>query len=154
VQLVGCLIREPSLFHQTLADGQSLVEVIGPDLLGDPPLARLYQWLIRRLSDAPHGTLASLLADLQAAGEHDLVPLATDAEAQVDGLTDGGTEKVAALLKDVAATLGAAQRDQQYSSLQQSRVSTDASDEILTAAWQQNRARSGAVPRRMPRPLP
>lgn len=153
LQLLGCLVREPSLFQQTLADGQRLQEVIDSSALNSQALARLYDWLLPRLKAGENWTLASLLSDLQAEGEAELVSLVTDAEAQVEELTQGQSEKLAALLKDVAATLAAARRDQQYQSLQET-VSTDATDAALAAAWQDNRLRSGPIPRRMPRPRP
>lgn len=153
LQLVGCLVREPSLFHQPLASGQKLEEVLDSSALNSPALARLYDWLLPRLKAGESWTLAGLLTELQAEGQSDLVGLVTDAEGQVEQLTEGRHDKVAALLKEVAATLTADRHEQQYRSLQQS-ASRDATDAVLAAAWQHNRARSGPIPRRMPRPRP
>jgi len=153
LQLIGCLVREPSFFHQSLADGQPFDEAVSALRLVSPGLARLCTWLTDRIRAGARWTLASLLTELQAEGQAELVALVTDAEAQAAARPQGRGERTAAVLRDVVATLAAAHRDRQYQALQQS-LATDASDAVLAAAWHDNRTRSGPVPRRMPRPLP
>lgn len=92
-QVIGCLLREPGLFHQILSDGRSLDEAVTPAELITPMGRRLYDSLYQRLSDGVEFTMSSVLADLASQNENDLAALATQAEAEVDAATGGDAER-------------------------------------------------------------
>ncbi len=83
-QVIGCLLREPGLFHQMLSDGRTLDEAVTPAELITPIGQRLYGSLHQRLSDGIEFTMSTVLADLASQNQTDLTALATQAEAEVE----------------------------------------------------------------------
>jgi DNA primase len=100
--VIGCLLRDPGLFSQTLADGRAVDEAVTPSDFVSPPAARLYERLYQRLSDGEAPTLARLLADLAEEGEPELADLATRCESEVEALTDADPDAVRTLFHDDA----------------------------------------------------
>ena len=97
--IIGCLIRQPDLFHQTLSNGASFDEALLPSEIANTDLRRLYQIIYDRLaSDEETLTLATLLADLAVNEEHGLANLATDAEAKAESLAGDNPQTLSALI--------------------------------------------------------
>ena len=83
-QVLGCLLRDPGLFHQVQISGRSIDEALTPADMVTNQAGRLYDILYERLAAGARVTLSGLLADLAEMGKGDLANLATAAEAEVD----------------------------------------------------------------------
>jgi DNA primase len=83
-RLIAALVRHNPLFSATLDDGSAIDEAISPAELALPDHRRLYQRVYDRLAEGRAVRLAGLLSDLAEAGEHDLIQLATTADAELD----------------------------------------------------------------------
>jgi DNA primase len=97
-QVIGCLLREPALFHQVISDGRTLDEAITPAEFFTPLGRRLYGELYQRLGDGAGVTMSGVLADLASQDETDLAGLATTAEAEVDAAAGGDVERTRQML--------------------------------------------------------
>jgi len=113
-QLIGALLRDPAVFGQTLADGARLGDAVTPSDLTAPDAIRLYDRLYPRLKRGEAPSLTELLVELAAEGEPALAELATQVEIDVDRRTHGSDENLRALACDVAQTILAAHREQDY----------------------------------------
>lgn len=87
IHLLGCLLHQPALFHQTLADGRTFDEAITPgEFL--PGLEReLYATIYPMLCEAQPVTTSALLADLASRNRQDLSNLATKVDADTEEAT-------------------------------------------------------------------
>ncbi len=86
-QFMGCLLREPGLFHLTLADGRPVDEAVMPNELVTPAGRALYGVMYEQLADGSSLTLAGLLAILAEREQDKLAELATRIEREVDEMT-------------------------------------------------------------------
>ena len=89
-QFMGCLLREPGLFHLTLANGRPVDETLTPGEMVTAQGRALYGVMYERLADGIELTLSRLLADLAESGQDSLAELATKIEAEVDAMTAAG----------------------------------------------------------------
>ncbi len=117
-ELIGCLLREPGLFHQTYVEGRPLDEALTPADLVSPQAARLYDALYSRLAEGGAVTLAGLLADLAEQGQTELAALATAAESEVEAKLQapGGEarERIQGMLVGAAQALLGHQKEEAY----------------------------------------
>ncbi|QNN21344.1 DNA primase [Planctomycetales bacterium ZRK34] len=109
--LVGCLLTEPTLFHETVADGRELNESIGHDDFDHPPTAALYgaiyEWLIEH-DQLTTADLRNLLHD------ENQVRYALQLQIEVSRLTDGSTAGLHELLTASATALAGRRAEQEY----------------------------------------
>jgi len=96
--VIGCLLRRPALFHQTLSNGTTLDEALTPGEMMTPMAKRLYTRIYDRMAQDEGLTLAGLLGDLAVNQEHDLANLATDVEGHVEACCGDDEESLTATL--------------------------------------------------------
>jgi DNA primase len=113
-ELIGCLLRQPGLFHHSLSDGRTLDEALTPSELASEPGRRLYQMLYDRLAQNQPVTIAQLLGDLAAEGQDDLASLATGAESHVEQACGDDSERLAVLFVSAVNALVGYHRQQEY----------------------------------------
>lgn len=103
--LIGGLLALPRLFHEVTHDGRPLDEALTDTAMISAPAQRLYAMIHEHLGQNGDLTLAGLLADLARTGEPELADLATRAEAEVEGFTEGDEERIADLVAAAARSL-------------------------------------------------
>ncbi|MCC7146008.1 MAG: DNA primase [Phycisphaeraceae bacterium] len=113
-QLIGCLIRQPSLFHMTLSDGRFLDETITPAELISSSARRLYQRIHELMQQGQELTLTGLLGDLAHDGQTDLAALATEMEREVEQKMEGSGVTLESLMNDLAKTLLVFHQNREY----------------------------------------
>lgn len=112
--VIGCLLRRPALFHQTLSDGTTLDEALTPGEMINPMAQLLYSRIYDRLAQGQSLTLAQLLGDLAFNDEQDLANLATDTEAQVEACCGNDEESLTTTLVTHAESILRHHREQAY----------------------------------------
>ncbi|MEL7087565.1 MAG: toprim domain-containing protein, partial [Planctomycetota bacterium] len=85
-RFVAALVRHNNLFHATLPDGTAVDEAVSPAELAHPEHRRLYERVYAALSEGQPIDLRGLCGDLAIDGQHDLIQLATTADAELDRL--------------------------------------------------------------------
>jgi DNA primase catalytic core len=86
-QLIGCLIRQPGLFHQvTLSDGQALDEALTPSEMITSQGRELYQLMVDLFVDGQPVSLAGLLGEFAQMQRQDLADFVTEADELIDGI--------------------------------------------------------------------
>ena len=84
-QLIGCLVRQPGLFHQViLSDGQALDEALTPGEMITQQGRELYQMMVDLFSEGRPVSLAGLLAKFAESQRQDLAKLVTEADELID----------------------------------------------------------------------
>ena len=112
--VIGCLLRRPALFHQTLSDGMTLDEALTPGEMVTSMAKTLYLRIYDRLAQGEGLTLAGLLGDLASNQEQGLANLATDTEAQVEACCGDDEESLTATLITHAESILRHHREQAY----------------------------------------
>ncbi len=113
-QIIGCLLRRPALFHQTLSNGMALDEALTPGEMITPEAKQLYAFLYQQLSGNPTVTLAQLLAELASEAQHGLAGIATHAEAQADALCGEDEDSLTQMLVTSVQSLLEYHQEHQY----------------------------------------
>ena len=113
-QVLGALLRDNSLFHHRLADGQGFDEALVPGDFVVTTHRRLFKLIHDALADGRPVTLVSLLGDLAANEEQYLANTLTQAEIDVERASLGKQEKLCELFGLAVDRLLAAQADQNY----------------------------------------
>ena len=122
-QLIGALLIRPSLFHQALADGRTLEKAVTDLEMVSQSAQRLYNHLHQRLSQDRPMTLAGLLGELAPGQEQELCDLATEAEAEVERMTNNDDAKLQQVTSAAVLALLRFRNEQAY---QQSRTGAQA----------------------------
>jgi DNA primase len=140
-QVLGCLLRDGELFHQTLDDGRAIDEVLTPDQFVGAPLRRLYEILYKRLAEAAAPTLAELIGQLVSQEDHDLAQLAIRADQEVSAAIGEQSEKLIDMLRRSVEFILAHHRDRAYRQQRQRMIATDGVDEqqLLRMVQEHNR---------------
>lgn len=125
--LIGCLLRQPDLFHQILADGGTLDETVTPAELLTASGKRLYERIYQRLCDGVETTMQSLLVEL-AETEADLTALVTQADADVEACVGEQSERILPLLQSAASAILAYHRELEYERTRQALADRGADD--------------------------
>ncbi len=112
--VIGCLLRQPDLFHLILSNQTTLDETLTPADMFTPAAKTLYTRVYETLSDDRPLTLAALLADLAADDELGLAALATDAEAAVEARCGEDLERLEGLLRGSVDTILERHKEQDY----------------------------------------
>ena len=102
-QFMGCLLREPGLFHLTLSDGRPVDEAIMPGEMVTASGQQLYEVMYHHLAEGTELTLSMLLAELAERGEPKLAELATVIEKEVDDMTAASSVTNRSLADKLAA---------------------------------------------------
>lgn len=152
-QLVGCLLREPELFHQTLTDGRHLDEAIVPEDLNESPVRELYGLLYERLANGEKPQLRQFVSDLVVDGRQDLADLATTLEHSVEqGLMDHDDKLPAMLVASAQNILRQRmQREHKETSkqlmnqLRQTDADVTIEDDLLRKIIEQRRANPSTI---------
>jgi hypothetical protein len=87
---MGCLLRQPDLFHTTLSDGRMLDEAITPCDFVTAQGRELFQWVYDLLAEGQELSLRRLLADFAQEGLDQLADLATQIESDMDAMMQSG----------------------------------------------------------------
>jgi DNA primase len=85
-QFMGCLLREPGLFHMTLSDGRMLDEALTPAEMVTPQGRELFGLMYERLSQGRELSLAAMLGEMAERGQEHLASLATQIERELDAM--------------------------------------------------------------------
>ncbi|MCC7204557.1 MAG: DNA primase [Phycisphaeraceae bacterium] len=104
-QMIGCLLRQPELFHAPLWDGRALDEALTPGDMVTSAGRQLYQTLYDLLADGAQPSLAEFLADLASVGRQELANLATQGESEVEQLMQQSQTELASLLGELARVI-------------------------------------------------
>ena len=128
-QLIGALLRQPALFHQTLDDGRTLRDAVKPRDFVTHERKQLYEQVYSRLSRDDGLSLRALVADLGSAHEQDLVDLATGAEAEMEKLCASDEERLVVALRGAAETIRGYHQDQDYARMRGQLLSDQGSDQ-------------------------
>ena len=113
-QLIGALLRNPTLFRCQLMDGKALDEVITPGDMVSDPARRIYMQVYGLLHDQGQVTLSDLLADPEIQENEELVNLAVGAEADMEHFCWDDEELLAAALCGAAQTIRHHHMQEQY----------------------------------------
>jgi DNA primase len=113
-EVIGCLLRDGSLFHQPLWNEGTLDEALPPQEMITPEAQALYQVMYEWLCEGATLTLAQLLADLAAEGRPELVQYATAAEALVERVSEDSHQRVVDMLRGAVIALQRYHREQEY----------------------------------------
>lgn len=92
-QIIGCLLQDNGLFHQTLADGRTFDEAVAPADFTHAPERHVYQLLYDALCEDQDVALAWLLSQLAEKQAHDLINLVTDCDRLVENACETNAEK-------------------------------------------------------------
>ncbi|MEX2216297.1 MAG: CHC2 zinc finger domain-containing protein [Phycisphaeraceae bacterium] len=134
-QLLGCLMRQPGLFHATLSDGRTLDEALTPAELCTLEGRELYRMMYDALAEGHDMTLSVLLTDCAQAGLETLAGLATTIEAEIDAMFQTGPGSEADLqgkLTAAAQHIIAHRRQTEYQTAQpEASPNTQAPDDAL-----------------------
>jgi len=90
-QFMGCLLREPGLFHTPLLDGRTVDEALTPAEMVTPEGRELYGLMYDKLAEGRELSLSVLLADFAERGLDRLSGLAAAMEAELDAMVMGGS---------------------------------------------------------------
>ncbi|MCC7407511.1 MAG: DNA primase [Phycisphaeraceae bacterium] len=113
-QMVGCLLRQPELFHTPLWDGRSLDEALTPGDMVTSAGRQLYQTLYDLLAEGVQPSLAEFLADLASVGRQELANLATLGESEVEQLVLQSQTELANLLGELARVILSHHQEEAY----------------------------------------
>ena len=94
LHLLGCLLHQPTLFHQTLFDNRTFDEAITPNEFLPGPERELYDVIYPLLSEGQQVTTSALLAHLASLSRQDLSNLATQVDADTEAATGLLTSKL------------------------------------------------------------
>ncbi len=150
-QVIGCVLQQPDLFHHLLSDGNALDEALTPGEMVTPDAQRLYECIYDRLSGDEQVTLAGVLADLASDDEHDLVKLATDADAEIEACCGQDNEKLLQILDTQTEAILRFRRERQYERKRPQIMETvitaarGSSDEALAEVWNHQREHPSVV---------
>lgn len=152
-QLVGCLLREPDLFHQPLTDGRHLDEAIVPEDMTDSPVRELYSLLYDRLGSGEKPALRELVSDLVVDGRQDLADLATTLEHSVEQGLMNHDDKLPAMLVASAQNIlryhmqreHKETRQQLMNQLRQTDTDVTIEDDLLRKITEQRRANPSTI---------
>lgn len=136
--VIGCLLREPSAFHQTLDDGRGLDESLTPMDFVTVDARKLYDLMYTWLAEQRELTLGTLVAELASRNEHTLAQLAVRADAEVEARTGGDSEKRLAMVVAEANVLIQRHREGEYRQARQQ--INDADDRALRELIEHNRS--------------
>ncbi|HEX9898972.1 MAG TPA: hypothetical protein VGC81_07080, partial [Candidatus Methylomirabilis sp.] len=126
LQVIGCLLHQPELFHCTLSDGMHLDEAVMPAEMLTRDTQRLYQRIYDRLGDQKSLTVNGLLADLASEGEDDLADLGklvTQADTEVAQSTGEKPHLIEEMLVAAVDCILAYRRDLAYRQTRDTMVS-------------------------------
>lgn len=152
-QLVGCLLREPTLFHQSLPDGRILDEAILPGDFTPSPVRELYTILYDKLAEGLQPPLRELVSDLVVMGRQDLADLATTLEQQVEQSLMENDQKLPVMLVSAAQNIQRKQIEQEHqqtrqelmSHLRQNKADPAKEDELFRKLAQQRLANPSTI---------
>lgn len=113
-QVIGCLIRQPDLFHQTLPDGKTLDEALTPSEMLTPSSARLYAIIHERLSSGGRLDLRGLLADLAVGGDQEMANLAIQAESEAQEHSGDDGQRLQTQLREAVQWLLGYHKEERY----------------------------------------
>ena len=119
-QLIGALLIRPSLFRQAMTDGRTLEQAAAELEMISQSAQQLYNHIRQRLSQGWSITLSSLLGELAPGQEQELCDLATEAEAEVEQMTNNDDTKLQQVTSAAVSALLQFRNEQAY---QQSRAS-------------------------------
>jgi DNA primase len=118
-QLIGCLLHYPELFNHTLSNGRTLDEAVTPAEFFSSEAQRLYSKMIDLLGEDGGLTLAGLLAELASQGSKGLCELATQAEWEVERVTQGHRGRTEELVTASAEHLLLSIEEERYTQTKQ-----------------------------------
>jgi len=157
--LIGCLLREPGLFHQSVADGRTIDEAVTPAEFMTQSGRSLYEFVYDHLAEGQHITLSGVLAELAETGRVDLAQIVTQAEMELDAALRGREEQLTQVLHDAANTLLNQQREQEYHQAREALLNRQAdkdtdtpTDEQLLLKQMLEHRRASPSPVRIARP--
>jgi DNA primase len=104
-QVIGGLIQQNELFHQSLPDGRGLDEALTPAEFVTAEHRALYAWIYDRLSDGRSVALGALTSELAGDEQMDLSALAVGADAEVERVTRGRPEQTAGVVTAAAEAI-------------------------------------------------
>ena len=128
--LVGCLLTQPDLFHQTLSDGRTLDESVVPADITTPAVHRLFELVYEQLASGEALTLVQLVSRLAAADEHATADLATDLQADVERRLGDDIQMLAGHLRDMADVILGFQREQTYKQTRDALAATGGDSDV------------------------
>ncbi len=101
-QLIGCLLRQPELFHTTLASGRMLDEELTPGEMVTQDGRGLYQVIYDLLSEERALTLSVLLAEFAERQLEHLASLATAIDVEIEAMLSIGKPNLGSKLCNAA----------------------------------------------------
>ena len=101
-QLIGCLLRQPDLFHTTLASGRTLDEELTPGEMVTQEGRGLYQVVYDLLSDERALTLSVLLAEFAERHLEHLANLATTIDVEIEAMLSIGKPNLGSKISNAA----------------------------------------------------
>ncbi len=117
--LVAGLLREPGLFHLTLPDGRDLDEAVLPADLCSPLGAEAYQLLYDRLAEGQPTTLTHLLGEAASRQRSEVSAWLTQADADLEQVLGDKTDRLSALVADLASQFVALRRQREEAETRQ-----------------------------------
>ncbi len=109
--IVGCVLAQPNLFHETMPDGRSFDEAIVPSDLEHEDLRNVYQVVHDHLAESEMMTIADIRMKLE---DDALVRLASDLQLEAERLTEQSSDRLAATLAAAYKALSQLQQDKEY----------------------------------------
>ncbi|QDU34460.1 DNA primase [Poriferisphaera corsica] len=121
-QVMGCLIREHGLFHESVQMGDEQAgiyevvfdEAILPAEMEEQQHRMLYQEIYDRLSEGQELSVTSLIADLASGGREDLVRLVTEIEMELDRYGIGDGDEVREMFHEAVKKIVSRRREKEY----------------------------------------
>ena len=149
-QLIGGLLREPSLFQQAQRNGRPLEEAVTPSEMVTQGAKRIYELIFNRLCEGRDLALKDLLADLASRGEPSLCDWATEAEEHAEQLTGGNADKLCELVTQAAAAIQSHQDQREYTKVlnqptQETTQDIEQDDERLRQVFEHQKAHPSPV---------
>lgn len=113
-QLIGCLLRQPDLFHTTLASGRTLDEELTPGEMVTQDGRGLYQVIYDLLSEERALTLPVLLAEFAERQLEHLANLATTIDVEIEAMLSIGKPNLGSKLSNAAEHILDFHRQRQF----------------------------------------
>lgn len=153
--LIGTMLRDNELFHQSLPDGRSLDEAVMPADLVTPEAQRLYERIHGYLAEGVPVSLTRLLGDLaeQPNGQA-LANLATEADAEVERAARDDHERLSAMCQSAARAIQKFHQDRELFASKQQWHALEDEQEKLRKAQRLIEAHREPSPARILRPRP
>ena len=130
-QIIGGLIQQNELFHQTLADGRSLDEALPPSEFITAEHRDLYTRLYERLSDGDPIKLAPLLGELAQEQLTHLTAIVVGADAEIDQVTRASTQLTERVVVEAAEAILRFGGEQRYQQERRLVAAPDEADRLL-----------------------